>query len=268
MENYNNQYSHASSDIIIKDIISVTHDIRTNPWKHTHKPSQGFEIHFTLRGRSQIARDDIFINETNNFSYITPYSFYASNSLTVPTEVIGVFFHAELPDNIKNNIFHSNLNIPGCNDTVRNSFKNIKHIYYSRQNNYQLKIKKEIYNILSTAADILTNVKLEKSGYYILKAADEYIKENYYRETISVEEVAGICKITPAYFCRIFKEFFGISPKKRIIDLKMQTAGEYLTFTSTPISEIAKSVGYNELSYFTTAFKNYFGVTPSEYRNR
>jgi len=266
LENCYYQYKKSSSDIIIKDIVSVTHDIRTNHWKHTHIPRPCYEIHFTLRGKISVSGEKHYINEANNFSFIIPKTDYRSNSIIYPTEVIGVFFEAELPPDIENNIFSSNFSMPGCSETIKNAFRNMSHIYYSKQDNYQLKIKKEMYSVFSLIADKIDNLNLKNSNYYTIRAADEYIKANYTKEDISVEQLAEICKITPAYFCRIFKDVFGVSPKKFIIDLKMKTAGEYLSFTSTPISEISKSLGYNELSYFTTAFKNHFGVTPSQYR--
>jgi two-component system response regulator YesN len=43
-------------------------------------------------------------------------------------------------------------------------------------------------------------------------------------------------------------------------------ARELLRQTDYPISRVAGSVGYNNLSYFTKIFKRENGMTPQEYR--
>lgn len=268
MDNCYNQYKKKSSDIIIKDIISVTHDKKITNWKHIHTQKPYYEMHFTLRGKIAVSGNMDYINTTNDFSFLTPQTSYSSKAVTTPTEIIGVFFNAEFPESPENSLFGSAFKIHECNETIKNAFRNMSHIYYSRENNYQLKIKREMYNVFALIADKVDNLNLKNSNFYTIRAADEYIKANFSTEDISVAKLAEICKITPAYFCRIFKEVYGVSPKKYIIDLKMKTASEYLTFTSASIADVAKSVGYPELSYFTTVFKNHFGVTPSAFRKK
>ena len=59
-----------------------------------------------------------------------------------------------------------------------------------------------------------------------------------------------------------------MSPKKYIIDLKMQAACEYLTYTSTSVMDISKTLGYEDITYFTASFKKHYGVSPMEYRRK
>lgn len=47
----------------------------------------------------------------------------------------------------------------------------------------------------------------------------------------------------------------------------MERAARLLRETEDSIAQIARSVGYGSQSRFTAAFKEYFGVSPTEYRN-
>lgn len=65
---------------------------------------------------------------------------------------------------------------------------------------------------------------------------------------------------------RIFKKEFGTTPYASFLDRKLKTAKYLLKSTSSPIKEIALSLGWNNPCYFTRLFKKKTGLTPAEYR--
>ena len=258
----------AMSDIYIKYISSVPNDIHMNKWKHTHPMRDSFEMFFLLKGSFTLKthNNEIHTYHENDFIFIPPYTNFYSESVSVPTEIIEIFMQADLPKNKDVNIFNTFFHLRKCNDTVKNSFKKLNHLFLLKQPGYQLDAKKEVYKILSIVLNKIRIQNLDNYNYYIIKAADEYIKENYLKEVISIEYLADLCKITPSYFTRIFKSVFGDSPKRYIIDLKMQAACEYLTYTTTSVKDISELLGYEDITYFTASFKKHYGISPSEYR--
>jgi len=56
-------------------------------------------------------------------------------------------------------------------------------------------------------------------------------------------------------------------PAEYISKVKMNKAKELLLGTSASITEIAYSLGYPNLFSFTRAFKKYYSISPSAYRN-
>jgi AraC family transcriptional regulator len=68
------------------------------------------------------------------------------------------------------------------------------------------------------------------------------------------------------HFCRYFKKFTGMTPKKFLCRLRLEKARILLSNPEKRISEIAIEVGFDDLSNFIRHFKKYTGFTPGSYR--
>lgn len=66
----------------------------------------------------------------------------------------------------------------------------------------------------------------------------------------------------------IFKQHTGSSCTEFIIQVRLNKACELLVNSSKPIVEIAKGIGFNNLSNFNRQFKQYYDMTPSHYRKQ
>lgn len=100
------------------------------------------------------------------------------------------------------------------------------------------------------------------------KDAIIYIQEHY-NEPVTLDEIAAAIHVSKSECCRCFKKSLQSTPfeylmKYRIFMASMkirQDAANELSF-----SEIATSVGFNNVSYFNKLFKSYLQCTPSQYR--
>ena len=59
----------------------------------------------------------------------------------------------------------------------------------------------------------------------------------------------------------------GITPNDFLRSVRLKRAAQLLATTTLPITEVAMQTGFNTPRYFSTHFKNMFGVLPSEYRD-
>ena len=100
--------------------------------------------------------------------------------------------------------------------------------------------------------------------FYIQEAVN-YIQQNFHRE-LTVEEVAGACKLNRTYFSRLFKETVGSTPQEFLIRLRLSTAAELMRTTSASIGDIAVRCGYPNQLHFSQAFKKRYGLPPREWR--
>jgi AraC-like DNA-binding protein len=70
------------------------------------------------------------------------------------------------------------------------------------------------------------------------------------------------------YFSRMFRVTFGISPRTWIKKERIQQAAHKLLETKLNISEIAYSIGYDDIYLFSRQFKQVMGCSPRGFRNR
>ena len=102
----------------------------------------------------------------------------------------------------------------------------------------------------------------------LVQRARTYIRAHF-TEPLSLNEVANTLAVNPAYLSSIFKSERGESYSKFILRLRMERAALLLrTYSAGKVNDIALEVGYSSTKHFYSVFKDYFGVTPNEYRNQ
>jgi AraC-like DNA-binding protein len=95
--------------------------------------------------------------------------------------------------------------------------------------------------------------------------AIEYAAEHLDR-AIALGHVAALCHLGPSQFCRAFRLAHGVSFGQYLLRLRMERACDRLGDPDALVKEVAYSVGFNDLSYFTRAFRREMGVCPSAYQ--
>ena len=94
------------------------------------------------------------------------------------------------------------------------------------------------------------------------------IIEAEYDHDIGLEYIAEKVYLTPCYLSTLFKKEMKVSLVNYIRDYRMQRARELLADTTIRIADVGRRVGYTNLPYFYTVFKNKFGMTPVEFREQ
>ncbi len=99
----------------------------------------------------------------------------------------------------------------------------------------------------------------------MIRPALEFMVENY-RENISVDELAELVHLSKSYFMSCFKKAAGTGAIEYLTQLRINAACRMLTDTVLPVSDIAYSCGYCNLSNFNRQFRKLAGCSPKEYR--
>ncbi|GAB4304263.1 MAG: AraC family transcriptional regulator [Geminocystis sp.] len=76
-----------------------------------------------------------------------------------------------------------------------------------------------------------------------------------------LSQQVGVCQRT---LRRGFKELFGTTVIGYLNQKRMEKAQQLLRQKQLSVSEVANIVGYSHFGHFSTAFKNQFGITPSQ----
>ena len=72
--------------------------------------------------------------------------------------------------------------------------------------------------------------------------------------------------MSETYFRKIFADKYGISPKKYIINLKLNHAKRLLLSSKYSVEEVCFKCGYSDVSMFSREFKKVVGVSPSVFK--
>ncbi|MBB1079919.1 helix-turn-helix transcriptional regulator [Limosilactobacillus sp. STM2_1] len=95
----------------------------------------------------------------------------------------------------------------------------------------------------------------------------EWIRTNIYQSP-TVADMAKYLQINPQYLSRLFKKVVGISPKKYLLKLKLETAQALLIRTNLSVKEVANNSYFTNEKLFLRQFKQSTGLTPSQYRTQ
>lgn len=84
----------------------------------------------------------------------------------------------------------------------------------------------------------------------------------------SIDQMASFINLSPSRLSHRFHEVMNISPMSYLIQLRMERAHRLLLSTHLTVKEIADQIGYNNSLYFSSQFKKYFKISPSEHRKQ
>lgn len=154
-------------------------------------------------------------------------------------------------------------------DDLSNSeaLEEIKKIFLLMQTEERVKKIEALglyYLFYAKALPLLKTAESPKYSSVLIKALD-YIEKNY-RENFSISDLSCICFVSESRLHHIFTDKLGITPIKYRNQIRIERAAHDLRSTAMSIDDIAFSHGFNSATYFRETFKDYTGLTPTEYR--
>jgi AraC family transcriptional regulator len=91
-----------------------------------------------------------------------------------------------------------------------------------------------------------------------------YVEDNL-AEPISLATLAQLVRLSPYYFCRAFKQSFGMPPHRYHTGQRIERAKTLLAKSAPSVTDIGFTVGFSQTSSFTAAFRKATGLTPTAY---
>lgn len=133
-------------------------------------------------------------------------------------------------------------------------------------------------NIFTTVTDFIIwvenvtqqTVELISSKTQVSTAIDtliKYIQDNLNSE-LNRSELTNIVHLHPDYLSTLFRQHTGVSLSEYITIERINMSKKLLLKTNQSISDIALSVGFQNISYFSKQFKRIEGVTPHHFRKQ
>lgn len=138
----------------------------------------------------------------------------------------------------------------------------------SHGENKSTNTKKEVVAAFAVTINrIQEELQLNRKGNFKdpIEEAKAYI-DCHLAEDITLEEVAKRVGLARTYFSALFKKMTGETFVHYRIKKRMEAARKLLAVPTLTITDIAILVGYEDYPHFTKTFKNFVGISPSEYR--
>ena len=115
---------------------------------------------------------------------------------------------------------------------------------------------------------------LDKQLYSEKNNTHQYVRmtlnfiETHYQHDLRVDMLAESLNLDRAYFSRIFKKFTAKTPQQYIVDFRLDKAAEMLARQDLAPGEVARQVGYKDVTNFSRMFSRRFGMPPTMYRKK
>lgn len=120
-------------------------------------------------------------------------------------------------------------------------------------------------------AELALHLHRLKNHYAMMAALPDSLDEispavlhivNHYQETITLQQLAGMCSKSVSSFRRSFAQAMRTSPFEYLYHVRIKAAINLLQTTRLPVSDIASRVGYQSLSSFNRHFLRIVGMSP------
>ncbi len=252
---------------------NISHTIRT--LRHNHRE---LELLAVNKGRATFltGTDSLEINE-GDIIIISPYVLhnFIIDKETDFEHFCICFDSKILPDtqlskNFENGIIHPKPIIKSHEKFTSSLFNLLKSAFDAQRSKpvgWELTV---IGNLSLFFSTLLKEGKISKKLFAsneadISRDIMAFIEKNY-ASPITSSHAAEAMHVSKSYFCRVFKSNFGNCFQNYLCMFRLEKSKILLKTTNLSISEISTRVGFNSFSFFSKMFREYFGYTPSEYR--
>lgn len=100
----------------------------------------------------------------------------------------------------------------------------------------------------------------------MLIEVQKYINRHYFKEDLSIAEIANKMEVSQTYLIRLFKRNLKMTFVEYLTNVRIKNAIILMRDPTLTLSEIAELVGYNTQHYFNNVFRRHVGISPQEYR--
>lgn len=109
--------------------------------------------------------------------------------------------------------------------------------------------------------------KMKKSNLRLVKDIDHYVN-NHLHEKITLKDLSRELGFTPNYIGFLFREETGEHFSDFLTRKRLERACKLLADPAIKVYEVSDQVGYKNIIYFNRHFKEFYGITPTEYRRK
>ena len=134
----------------------------------------------------------------------------------------------------------------------------------------QLNTRQRVQDKYSTpgVVPLPEEVTISYADETFLKKLNELIEQHIDNTSLDIALIEMEMGMSRASIFNKMKSLTGMGCNEYITKIRMEKAIRFVKESALSFTEISERVGYNTASYFSTAFKQYTGMTPTQYRKK
>jgi len=271
-------YQHPRIEKVLMDGLSCV--VLKNVKQTDHQNGRYLSSHaltLVLNGSLQIeTAEGELTTVTKNQIILLPRGLYLISDIIPKNqsfEAIVFFFDEEITNEFLNNVKTSNTENISKNlileyDQNLRLFTDTLITLYRGKNQHQF-TKPKLLELLYLISVSKKGPEFVSKLFQLKKRTKKNIKtfmlENF-DKPLDIEDYSYLTGRSISTFRRDFKSKFGVSPKKWLIERRMEKAALLLKETNSSVTNIAQQVGYENISHFIKIFQNKFNISPKQFQ--
>ena len=246
----------------------------------SHSHGNGcYEIHYISQGYGQLSAENAYYNITPETLYVTgPHIEHAQSPLlSDPMQEYCVYLKATKPSHLKETsaLMDFFLSTHFWFGKAKNGIHAIMKQLFEELEQKKTGYRKQVELLLSQLLiALIRNYELQQADRERLlpdnlaDRASIIIEECFLYEysTISLKELSERIRLSPRQTQRLIQECYGKTFQQKKADARMSAAVILLKMPEKNISVIADELGYSSPEHFSSAFHQYYHMSPREYR--
>lgn len=158
-------------------------------------------------------------------------------------------------------------------ELIKNAAANTGNLFDRLIGCFVLKKKAYQTECVGILNEIYANIIRTKTAPYISEKSREIVDsaldimaKNFTSPSFRTDSLPEKFGLSEGHFRRIFRSARSVSPKKYIIDMRIDYAKTLIAANEHSLNEIYPQCGFESRSYFDKTFKQHIGMTPASYR--
>jgi len=112
---------------------------------------------------------------------------------------------------------------------------------------------------------LMSAVEKKSSDEILMEKIMGVINKNLANPDFSVQVLSDSVGLSRGHLHRKLQELTNQSASNFIRSVRLKQAADLLASKKISISEVVYAIGFSSLSYFSSAFKEFYGMSPTEY---
>ena len=142
-----------------------------------------------------------------------------------------------------------------------------REVYYKAADSELTRLLHELVEQVMQIACPEKTVDYQASQEELIRNVHHYLVEHL-SERVTIDALARQFLMNPTTLKQVFKRTYGETIAAHMKRHRMESAAGLLLQTQDDIAAVAQAVGYESQSRFSTAFREEYGVLPTEYRRQ